>query len=99
MPVRLEIDESESDDDFPSYLLISENGALIGRTSAAFDEAFAKTYYWMDHWPKSCDGLSLVSVETVAGDPGESERAGIGAGGFWLVPRVTGLARPVLSRA
>ena len=99
MPVRLEIDESESDDDFPSYLLISDNGALIGRTSAAFDEAFAKTYHWMDHWPKSCDGLSLVSVETVAGDPGESERAGIGAGGFWLVPRVTGLARPVLSRA
>jgi DNA helicase-2/ATP-dependent DNA helicase PcrA len=99
MPVRLEIDESASDDDFPSYLLISDNGALIGRTSTAFDEAFAKTYHWMDHWPRSCDGLSLVSVETVAGDPGESDRAGIGAGGFWLVPRVTGLARPVLSRA
>ena len=96
MPVRLEIDEAESDDDFPSYLLFSDTGALIGRTSAAFDEAFAKSYHWLDHWPKSVDGLSLVSVETVAGDHRESEKYGTGPSGFWLVPRVTGLARPVL---
>lgn len=95
--VRLEFDEMESTDYSPSYLLVTEAGKLIGRTSPAFDEAFVKAYSWLNNWPKVIDGLTLVSVETVAGDARESEKAGLGTAGFWLVPRLAGLARPDLS--
>ena len=40
------------------------------------------------------NGLALVSVETVAGDPRVSERVGLGSTDFWLAPRVVGLAQP-----
>jgi DNA helicase-2/ATP-dependent DNA helicase PcrA len=92
-----ELDESESTDESPSYLLVTERGELVGRTSVAFDAAFEKAFGWLRSWPQIVDGLTLVSVETVAGDPRESEKAGLGSSGFWLVPRVTGLARPDLS--
>lgn len=95
--VTAELDESESTDESPSYLLFAEGGQLVGRTSAAFDDAFVHYFKWLDAYPKVIDGLSLVSVETVAGDPRESEKVGLGNSGFWLVPRVTGLARPDLS--
>jgi DNA helicase-2/ATP-dependent DNA helicase PcrA len=95
--VHLEFDEHESTDSSPSYLVVADDGALIGRTSASFDDAFAKTYHWLNNWPGIVDGLSLVSVETVAGEPREAEAAGLGSSGLWLVPRVTGLARPDLS--
>jgi len=92
--VTAELDESGSADDSPSYLLVTERGELVGRTSVAFDTAFEKAFGWLRSWPKIVDGLSLVSVETVAGDPRESEKAGLGSAGFWLVPRLTGLACP-----
>ena len=41
--------------------------------------------------------LTLVSIETVAGDHRQSENVGLGGSGFWLVPRLTGLACPDLS--
>lgn len=95
--VTAELDEKESTEDFPSYLLFADSGQLIGRTSDEFDEAFQVAFGWLNSRPKIIDGLSLVSIETVAGDPRESEKAGLGRSGFWLVPRVTGLARPDLS--
>ncbi|WIM87440.1 AAA family ATPase [Candidatus Mycobacterium wuenschmannii] len=97
MAVQAELDEEESTEDSPSYLLVTDGGQFVGRTSAAFDDAFAKAFGWLGSWPGIVDGLSLVSIETVAGDPNESEKAGLGSSGFWLVPRVTGLARPDLS--
>lgn len=96
LTVTAELDEA-SVDESPSYLLFTERGQLVGRTSVAFDDAFVHYFKWLDRWPHTIDGLSLVSVETVAGDPRESEKAGLGSSGFWLVPRVTGLARPDLS--
>jgi DNA helicase-2/ATP-dependent DNA helicase PcrA len=95
--VQAELDEEESTDDSPSYLLVTDAGKMVGRTSEAFDAAFMKAFGWLRNYPSVIDGLSLVSVETVAGDPRESEKAGLGSSGFWLVPRVTGLARPDLS--
>jgi len=95
--VRAELDEEESTEESPSYLLVTDSGQVVGRTSAAFDDAFMKAFGWLRSCPTVIDGLSLVSVETVAGDPRESEKAGLGSSGFWLVPRVTGLARPDLS--
>lgn len=95
--VIAELDEDESTDESPSYLLYTDDNQLLGRTSSDFDDAFEKAFGWLKNRPKIIDGLSLVSIETVAGDPRESEKAGIGSSGFWLVPRVTGLARPDLS--
>lgn len=95
--VHLELDEHESTDVEPSYLIVAEGAGLIGRTSPSFDDAFAKTFRWLSNWPGIVDGLTLVSVETVAGDPRESEAAGLGSSGFWLAPRITGLARIDLS--
>ncbi|OBR98753.1 hypothetical protein A9W98_33745 [Mycobacterium gordonae] len=96
LTVTAELDEASTDES-PSYLLFTERGQLVGRTSVGFDDAFMHYFSWLDRWPHTIDGLSLVSVETVAGDPRESEKAGLGSSGFWLVPRVTGLARPDLS--
>ncbi|WP_292981701.1 UvrD-helicase domain-containing protein [Mycobacterium sp.] len=97
MAIQAELDEEESTEDSPSYLLVTETGHIVGRTSGTFDDTFAKAFGWLGSWPGIVDGLSLVSVETVAGEPNESEKAGLGSSGFWLVPRVTGLARPDLS--
>lgn len=97
-PVIARLDEDESTEWLPAFALETENGLVVGRTSDGFNEAFAYYYHWLDEWPQVVDGLCLVSVETVAGDERLSERAGLGSSGFWLVPRLTGLARPVLSR-
>ncbi|OBK27438.1 hypothetical protein A5634_23340 [Mycobacterium asiaticum] len=97
MRVYAELDESESTPESPSYLLMTQDQQPLGRTSPAFNLAFQKTFGWLKSRPTVIDGLSLVSVETVAGDYRESERAGVGSSGFWLVPRITGLARPDLN--
>lgn len=95
--VYAELDESESTAEAPSYLLVTQDRQPLGRTSEAFNQAFQKAFGWWKSRPLVVDGLSLVSVETVAGDYRESERAGLGSSGFWLVPRITGLARPDLN--
>ncbi len=95
--VSAQLDGHESSDSTPSYLLFA-NGVLIGRTSSFFNNAFATIFGWLPKFPKTIDGLSLVAVETVAGDPRVSEREGVGSSGFWLVPRLVGMARPNLSR-
>lgn len=97
MRVYAELDETESTAESPSYLLVTQDQQPLGRTSAAFDIAFQKTFGWLKNRPTVIDGLTLVSVETVAGDYRESERAGLGSSGFWLVPRITGLAHPDLN--
>lgn len=95
--VYAELDEAESTAESPSYLLVTQDRQPLGRTSEAFNQAFEKAFGWLRNRPMVIDGLSLVSVETVAGDYRESERAGLGSSGFWLVPRITGLARPDLN--
>ncbi|OBA86389.1 hypothetical protein A5662_27230 [Mycobacteriaceae bacterium 1482268.1] len=97
MRVYAELDEAESTPEAPSYFLVTQDQRPLGRTSAAFDSAFQKAFGWLRNRPTVVDGLTLVSVETVAGDYRESEKAGLGSSGFWLVPRITGLARPDLN--
>lgn len=95
--VYAELDEAESTAESPSYMLVTQDLQPLGRTSPAFNYAFQKTFGWLNNRPTVIDGLSLASVETVAGDYRESEKAGLGSSGFWLVPRITGLARPDLT--
>jgi hypothetical protein len=45
------------------------------------------------NWPRLITGARLDCVESVAGDPAETERAGLGAHGVWLAPRLCGLGR------
>jgi DNA helicase-2/ATP-dependent DNA helicase PcrA len=97
MRVYAELDEAESTAEAPSYLLVTQDQQPLGRTSAAFDSAFQRAFGWLKNRPTVIDGLTLVSVETVAGDYRESEKVGLGSSGFWLVPRITGLARPDLT--
>lgn len=71
-------------------------GAPIGRTTEAFGEDFSKAFkVRQGEWPAELVDMVLVSVETTGGDPNIAEQAGVGPGGFWLVPRVAGLARPL----
>lgn len=95
--IYAELDEAESTAESPSYLLVTQDLQPLGRTNPAFNHAFQKAFGWLKNRPTVIDGLSLVSIETVAGDYRESEKAGLGSSGFWLVPRITGLARPDLT--
>ncbi|MGB5796470.1 MAG: UvrD-helicase domain-containing protein [Mycolicibacter algericus] len=92
--VHLQVDEKAVSAHAPSYLLMTDDGRLVGRTSARFNSDFVAFFGCRKGYPKIVNGLTLASVETVAGDPRQSERAGLGSAGFWLVPRVTGLASP-----
>ena len=84
----------DNDDLIPRYRIQREGGEVVGRTSPAF-------------WWGLKDALRLVSaeaapvgfvraevpfVETVVGSPEESNAAGLGTAGFWLVPRLGGLS-------
>lgn len=93
--VNAVLDVEESTADRPSYLLFTADDTLLGRTSESFNTAFVIAFNARyGQYPTLLEGLTLVSVETVAGDPRKSECAGIGSTGLWLVPRVIGMADP-----
>ena len=95
IPVTGEIDQTRTDIEHPVYTLLA-NGQEIGHTTDEFGEAFAQGFKVKPgSWPAEITDLVLVSVETTAGDPRFTEAEGLGLGGFWLVPRVVGLARPL----
>jgi DNA helicase-2/ATP-dependent DNA helicase PcrA len=81
--------------ELPSFQLKTEKGRLVGRTSESFGESFKEAFgLRYGRYPMTINGLSVVSVETVAGDPRAAEHAGLGPTDFWLAPRVVGLAQP-----
>lgn len=93
-PLHLQLDEVVSTPEVPSYLILTEDGRLVGRTSDHFNTDFVRAFGCRKGYPVIVDGLTLASVETVAGDARYSEDVGLGTSGFWLVPRATGLVRP-----
>jgi len=80
----------------PCYLFASEDGRILGRSSESFNVAFNAAFGRKNSsaFPGRLFGLTLVSVETVAGKPGKTEEHGLGASGLWLAPRITGLVQP-----
>ncbi|WP_370181638.1 UvrD-helicase domain-containing protein [Rhodococcus wratislaviensis] len=95
VPVEANLDVEQSTEDLPSYVLSTEDGRVVGRTSQGFNESFVKAFSMRGgSWPATLSGLSLVSVETVAGDPRRSRELDISFSGLWLAPRVIGLAQP-----
>lgn len=93
--VQASLDLATTTAEMPSFLLQTEDDHLVGRTSEYFGEAFMEAFgLGYGRYPTTLNGLSLVSVETVAGDPRAAERVGLGPTDFWLAPRVVGLAQP-----
>ena len=89
------LDLERTTTEMPSYLLFTEDSQLVGGTSESFAESFMEAFgLRYGRYPTTVNGLSLVSVETVAGDHRAAERAGLGPTDFWLAPRVVGLAQP-----
>jgi DNA helicase-2/ATP-dependent DNA helicase PcrA len=81
--------------EMPSYDLYTEDDDVVGRTSEIFGRAFKEAFgLRYGEYPTTINGLSLVSVETVAGDHRAAERVGLGPTEFWLAPRIVGLAQP-----
>ncbi|MGV9736823.1 UvrD-helicase domain-containing protein [Rhodococcus aetherivorans] len=95
VPVEAILDSAQSTADLPSYILRTEDGRAVGRTSHGFNESLVKAFGLKGgSWPATLSGLSLVSVETVAGDPRRSRDLDVSFSGLWLAPRVIGLAQP-----
>lgn len=93
--VNAVLDITRSDQLRPIYAL-TVGGSPIGVTTEDFGREFAALFRVRPgQWPSELTDMVLVSVETTAGDPRIAEEAGVGPGGFWLVPRVAGLARPL----
>ena len=89
------LDLENSTVELPSYLLVTDDGQVLGRTSEAFNQAFAKAFSLSGgSWPATARGLSVVSIETVAGDYRKSQQMDVSYSGMWLAPRVVGLAEP-----
>ncbi|GAB3038313.1 UvrD-helicase domain-containing protein [Mycobacterium bourgelatii] len=90
------LDHERSTSFLPSYLLTTEEGYLLGRTSESFNMAFNTVFGRRGGgvFPGRLYGLTLVSVETVAGEPRKTERLDVGRSGLWLAPRITGLVEP-----
>jgi DNA helicase-2/ATP-dependent DNA helicase PcrA len=80
----------------PRYALSLASGEVIGRTSNGF--AYALKGAFQTHgrpwnWPEAFTGARVVSVECATGNPLDTQYAGIGHSGMWLVPRAAGLIR------
>lgn len=94
--VEASLNHEVSTPEMPSYLLTSEDGRVLGRSSENFNIAFNAAFGRKSskEFPGRLFGLTLVSVETVAGKPGKTEQHDLGASGLWLAPRITGLVQP-----
>lgn len=97
--VDLRILTQPSGDHLPEYWIVRRDGSVLGQASESFVRALSKQLVWKTRgkpvsWPVQLMGARITSVETAVGDPDFSREAGLGASGFWLVPRLTGLIRP-----
>lgn len=94
--VEAVLDHELSSPELPSYLFTSEDGYLLGRSSEGFNTAFNAVFGRRGGgaFPGRLFGLTLVSVETVAGESRKTEGLNVGLSGLWLAARVTGLVEP-----
>lgn len=94
--VEAVLDHEVSSPELPSYLFTSEDGYLLGRSSESFNNAFNAVFGRRGGgvFPGRLFGLTLVSVETVAGEPRKTEGLDVGLSGLWLAARITGLVEP-----
>lgn len=81
------------------YVLKTEDGRLLGRTSPTFSYALKNSFKFKNSrkwdWPLGFSGARVTSIECATGHPEETRITGLGSSGMWLVPRLTGLIRPI----
>lgn len=90
------LDDRSAKTEVPIYELRLSDGTTLGKTTEGFGHDFAKTFWRKPgtSWPIRIDNLMLTAVESAAGEPADTRAVGLGPGGFWLVPRILGLATP-----
>ena len=86
----------DTGDSPPLYVLLLDDLQEIGQTTPEFGDDLIKDFGSRTRMkpPGRLDGLIITAVETTAGDPELTIGAGLGRGGFWLVPRILGFAQP-----
>ncbi len=87
----------EAEGQTPPYAILSA-GRPIGEVSERFRKDLHRLLklnagWEVKRWPGRITGLRLDCVEAVAGSSAATDRAGLGAGGAWLAPRLGGLGR------
>jgi DNA helicase-2/ATP-dependent DNA helicase PcrA len=90
------LEDSSDVYEVPRYALRLASGEVIGRTSNGF--AYALKSAFQTHgrpwsWPETFTGARVVSIECATGNPLDTQYAGTGNSGMWLVPRVAGLIK------
>ncbi len=70
-------------------------GRPIATMSEEFGEAVVRVVKASSSWkhPKRIHDLRIDAIRSVGGDPNTTNKHGLGLGGAWLVPSVTGLGR------
>lgn len=88
----LSFDSSTLAAETPRYQILHRSGP-IGWTSVSFAIALRQELASpVPKWPRTITGARIACIESVAGTAAEAGRAGLGGRGFWLVPRLEGLA-------
>ncbi|MFD0373836.1 UvrD-helicase domain-containing protein [Streptomyces sp. NPDC127112] len=99
MPAQLELLHGipVAADQSPPYAVVVD-----GRPIAVVSQRFRADLHRMlrrtahgevERWPLRISGVRVDGVESVAGNPSVTERAGLGSHGVWLAPRLCGLGR------
>lgn len=86
-----------AEDESPPYGVYHQ-GRLIGEASQSLRQMVWKLLKQRRNWtverfPEAVRGVMVDGLESVAGDPVITERAGLGDSGMWVVPRLVGLGR------
>src|SRR5699024_3346369 len=70
-------------------------GTVLGQMTESFSWAVKSRLLFKagSPWPETFEGARVTSIETVAGDPDDTQDLEIGPGGYWLVPRLAGLVQ------
>lgn len=94
--VDLEFVRSTSTRYAQALFSVVHDGKAIGITSESFGRALGTRLHRGKagkQWPKAIEGIRIDCVETIPGPAAAAQNCGLGAGGFWLIPRLVGLGR------
>jgi hypothetical protein len=93
--VTLQCRDEFIDGELRKFYVIEHDGYGVGVTSLSFGRVLYSCLKfragWNINWPVRISGLHVEGVETVAGLPSSSLRAGLGGCGVWLRVRISGL--------
>lgn len=95
--VDLVVDEPSSSSPNRTYSILMADGTRLGRMSTGFSWAVRNAWLGKgrgSRWPYAFEGVHVTSIEAVAGEGIDTEDVDLGPGGYWLLPRLAGLARP-----